>query len=82
MKWLNNLTNKDGIVSQMTGLADKAIVDKDKRNEFIYNMSLIMMQSEVAKYVRAVLGVTVVISCLFFADKLLLFRLHKRYASK
>lgn len=79
MGWLNNITKKDGIVSQMTGLADKAIVDKDKRNEFIYNMSLIMMQSEIAKYVRAVLGIVVVISCLFFADKLTIDKETQKY---
>nr|AKH47538.1 hypothetical protein [uncultured marine virus] len=67
MKWLNNITSKGGTIEKVTNLAGKAIVDKDKRNEFLFNISLIIAQSQVAKYVRAVLAVLTSVSCLFFA---------------
>lgn len=70
MGWIKEVLGKDGLMTKVTGLADKAIVDKDKRNEFIHNLSLVMMQSNVAKYVRALLGITVTVSCLFFADRM------------
>jgi hypothetical protein len=41
-------------VDKITDVVEKAVPDKDKRNELIYNISLVLMQSEVAKYVRAV----------------------------
>jgi len=79
MGLLKQVLGKDGIMTKVTGLADKAIVDKDKRNEFIHSLSIIMMQSNVAKYVRAVLGVMVAVSCLFFADKLTIDKETQKY---
>lgn len=57
-------------VDKITDVVEKAVPDKDKRNELIYNISLVLMQSEVAKYVRAVLAILTAVSCLFLGDKM------------
>ena len=70
MKWLNNITSKDGVISKITNVVDKAVTDKDAKNELIFNISTILMQSKIAPYVRALLSIIVVVGCLFFADSL------------
>ena len=61
---------KNKVLEKITGLADKAITDKDKRNEFIFHISQIIASSEVGRWVRAILSVLTVFSCFFFADKM------------
>ncbi len=55
---------------QIAGIADKAIVDKDKRAEFLFQVRMIMLNSQIAKYIRAVLAIIVTVSVMFFADRL------------
>ena len=60
------------IIDKVTGIVDKAVTDKDKRNEIIYEISLLMMQSKIAPYVRAALSLVIVVSVMFFGDKVTL----------
>ena len=70
MKWLNNITKKDGIIAKITNVVDKSVTDKDAKNEIIYQISMILMQSKIAPYVRALISIIAVVGCMFFADKL------------
>jgi hypothetical protein len=66
------LSGDGGVIGKVTGIVSKSIVDKDKRNEMIYDISLLMMQSKVAPYVRALIALIVVIGCMFFGDTITL----------
>lgn len=74
------LSGSGGVIGKVTGIVDKAVVDKDKRNEMIYEISLLMMQSKVAPYVRAVLAIVIIISIMFFGDKVTLDPEGQKYA--
>ncbi len=72
MKVLNFLNKKDGIASKVTAIVDKSITDKDKKAELVYNILTLIMQSEVAKWVRAMLAILIVVACLFFGNEVTL----------
>lgn len=74
------LSGNGGIIGKVTGIVDKSVVDKDKRNEMIYEISLLMMQSKIAPYVRAVLGIIIIVSIMFFGDKITLDSEGQKYA--
>ena len=74
------LSGSGGVIGKVTGIVGKAVMDKDKRNEMVYEISLLMMQSKVAPYVRAVLAIIVVISMMFFGDKITLDAETQKYA--
>jgi len=81
MSWIKGLlSGSGGVIGKVTGILDKAVVDKDKRNEMVYEISLLMMQSKIAPYVRAVLGVLVIVSIMFFGDKITLSEEIQKYA--
>lgn len=74
------LSGSGGVIGKVTGIVDKAVVDKDKRNEMVYEISLLMMQSKIAPYVRAILGVVIVVSIMFFGDIITLSEKGQEYA--
>ena len=74
------LSGSGGVIGKVTGIVGKSVVDKDKRNEMIYEISLLMMQSKVAPYVRAVLAIVIVVSIMFFGDKVTLDPEGQKYA--
>jgi hypothetical protein len=74
------LDGSGGVIGKVTSIVDKAVIDKDKRNQMIYEISLLMMQSRIAPYVRAILGITIVVSILFFGDKITLDPEGQKYA--
>ena len=76
----NLLSGSGGVIGKVTGILDKAVVDKDKRNEMVYEISLLMMQSKIAPFVRAIIGILVVVSIMFFGDKITLSEETQRYA--
>jgi len=80
MNLISGLFKKGGIVDKVGDIVDQAVTDKDKRNELVYNISLLMMQSRIAPYVRAVLGVVVVVAIMFFGDKITLNPEAQKYA--
>ncbi len=63
MKWLKS-------VDKITQVVEKSVTDKDQRNALIANISLILMQSKVAPYVRGVLAIVTITGCMFFGDKI------------
>lgn len=69
-----------GVIGKVTNIVDKTIVDKDKRNEMIYEISLLMMSSKIAPYVRAILGLVIIVSIMFFGDKITLDAEGQKYA--
>ena len=69
---LLGLFKKGGTVDKITALADKAIVDKDKRNEFVFQIASMMMQSKIAPFIRAIIAIISVIAIMFFSDKITL----------
>jgi len=69
-----------GIIGKITNIANKAVIDKDKRNELVYDLALLMLSSKIAPYIRGVLGVIVVVSILFFGDKLTITPETQQYA--
>ena len=80
INWIGGLLRKGGLIDKVTDIVDQTVVDKDKRNELIYNISLILMQSRIAPYVRAVIGIVIVVSVLFFGDKVTLDPEAQKYA--
>ena len=64
------LSGNGGVIGKITDIAGKAITDKDERNTFLIQIAGVLMQSEIAKYVRGAIAIITVISCLFFADKM------------
>ena len=70
MSLIGNLLKGSSVIKDVTNIVNKSVTDKDKRNELVYQISLLMLNSKIAPYVRAVLGVLVVVSILFFGDKL------------
>ena len=69
-----------GVIGKVTDIVDKAVTDKDKRNEMVYEIALLMMQSRIAPYVRAVLSIIIVVSVMFFGDKLTMSADGQQYA--
>ena len=69
--WWKNLVSGNTI-KDVTNIIDEVVVDKDKRNELYAKISMVLMQSGVAKYVRAIIGLLTVISIFFFSDKLVI----------
>lgn len=80
MSIIKGLLKGGGIIEKVTGIVGKAITDKDRRNEMIYEISLLMMQSKIAPYVRAVLAVLIVVSIMFFGDTISLDKEAQKYA--
>ena len=80
MSIISGLLKKGGVIEKVTDIVDKTVTDKDKRNELVYNISLLMMQSRIAPYVRAALGIIVVVSIMFFGDKVTINPETQRYA--
>jgi len=81
MSIFSKLLGKDGgIIGQVTGIVDKAITDKDARDKMIYQISLLMMQSRIAPYVRAIIGIIIVVSVMFFGDSVTLSNDGQQYA--
>lgn len=74
------LSGSGGVIGKVTGIVGKTIVDKDKRNEMVYDIALLMMQSRIAPYVRAILAIVVVVSIMFFGDKVTLDAEGQKYA--
>ena len=66
----NKLVSSGGVIDKVTNIVDKAVTDKDRRNEMVYEISLLMMKSKIAPYVRAVLSIIIVVAVMFFGDKL------------
>jgi hypothetical protein len=69
---LKDLFSKTDVVGKASQIIDKAISDKDKRNEIVSELATMMLKSNIAPYVRAVLSIIIVVSVLFFGDKITL----------
>ena len=80
MTWLSGLFRKGGAIDKITDIVDKTVTDKDARNELIYNIALVLMQSRIAPYVRAFLAAVIVVSVMFFGDKITLDPEAQQYA--
>lgn len=81
MSFFKKLLGKDGgIIDQVTGIVDKAVTDKDARNQMIYEISLLMMSSKIAPYIRGIIGITIVVSVMFFGDSVTLSEEGQKYA--
>lgn len=80
MSFLSNFLKGGGVIDKVTGIVGKAVVDKDKRNEMIYEIALLLMQSRIAPYVRALLALIIVVSVMFFGDSITLDLEGQKYA--
>lgn len=64
------LTGDGGVIGKVTGIVGKAVTDKDKVNEMVYEIALLIMQSKIAPYVRAALSLITLVGCMFFGDQI------------
>ena len=74
------LGGNGGVIGKVTNIIGKAVTDKDAKNQMVYEISLLMMQSKIAPYVRAMLGLVVVVSCMFFGDEMTISPEAQQYA--
>lgn len=58
------------LIDNVTNIVDKAVTDKDKKNELVFAIMNMFMQSQVAKWVRAILAIEITTGVLFFGHKL------------
>jgi hypothetical protein len=72
MGWIKGLLSNGGVIDKVTGIVSKSVVDKDQRNQLVFEIALLMMQSQIAKYVRAALSLISVVAIMFFGDGLTL----------
>jgi len=67
---VKKIFGENGTLNKVTAIVNKSVTDKDARNDIVFAVYSIMMQSQVAKYVRALISIITLIGCMFFGDKL------------
>ena len=66
---IKNLFSGKTIVDKTLGIIDKVVLDKTQAASLKFEIHRIIASSNVAKYVRAVIAVLVVVVWLFFPEK-------------
>ena len=70
MSFLTGLLKGGKLIDKVTGVVSEVVTDKDQRNALLAQLGTLMMGSNVAPYIRGAIGLTTVVSCLFFSDKM------------